>query len=441
MSFFTFITSVSSFLTDTVLTSVLLSGGIYLTLKTRFVQIRCFKEGIKNTFSGLFSKKSVDGVSPFAALATCLAAQLGTGNIVGVSSAILTGGPGTVFWIWVSSFFGSATAYCEAYFAQKTKIRENDGFSGGAAYYIKSAFSGKTGKILACAFSICSVSALGFTGVAVQSNSISVALKETFNIPPFLTGIFILTAAAFIIKGGNRAVTKFSEKTVPVLAGAYFALCFAVLIINFKNIPLCFRLIFSCAFTPEAFKGTITGITVKTVISQGIKRGLFTNEAGMGSTSGIHALSFAPTPHYQGTLAIASVFTDTFVMTSLTALCVICVLFTGHVTDFDTLSGSLAVTKAFSCVLGHKGAGIFTATAILFFAFASVIGWFLSGKLSCTYLFGKKSEKIYCVASLIFVFLGAVFPSQTVWTLTDIFNTFMVLTNLPSLIKLSGKDC
>lgn len=430
-----------SILTDFVLVIVLLGVGILLTFRTKFVQLRCLGEGLHNTFSGLFSKEKKSGISPFSALCTSLAAQLGTGNIVGAGAAVLTGGPGAVFWIWVSAFFGMATAYCEGVLAQKTKEKTSSGENtGGAAYYIKKAVGGNTGKILSGAFSLFSVCALGFTGVAVQSNSIAVALTEGLNIPAAVSGICLTVFAGIIIMKGTKAVTRFSEITVPVLAILYFSVCLLVLIFNINKFPEAFSLIFRCAFSVKAASGFISGISLKTIISQGIKKGLFTNEAGMGSCAAAHAISDAPSPHYQGTLALAGVFTDTFIMMTLTALSIITVLFTGNINPSSVTSGSQAVVLTFSSVLGERGAVIFTCISILFFAFASIVGWNLFGKASAVFLFGEKSTKLYTFASLIFIMLGTLFPSEIIWQLTDIFNTFMVLTNVTALINqnLSG---
>lgn len=436
-----YIERINTFITDNILIFALLGAGIFLTLKTRFVQLRSFSEGIRNMTGGLFSRDKSNGISPFAALATSLAAQLGTGNIVGAGSAIITGGPGAVFWMWVCAFFGMATSYAEAVLSQKTKIRLPDGtYTGGAAYYIKYAFEGKGGKLLSAAFSLFATVALGFTGVAVQANSISVALNEALGIPVFATGLIITASAALVIFKGTGAVARFSEKTVPVMALLYMGLCVSVIVKNIALVPESIKLIFSCAFSSEALFGGITGISVKAAISQGVKRGLFTNEAGMGSTSCAHALSDAPSPHYQGTLGIAGVFVDTFLMMSLTAISVITVLFTGDTPPDTSLTGSGAVTAAFASVLGFRGSAVFVALSVFFFAFASVLGWNTFGKITSRYLFGEKSEKLYIFSSLLFVFLGSVLSGSLVWTLTDLFNTLMVITNLPALCKCFHKN-
>lgn len=435
MLFCNLLNSFSGLFTDVILVAVLLSAGIFLSVKTKFVQLRCLKEGIRNTFSGLFSRNKKDGISPFSALSTSLAAQLGTGNIIGAGSAVLTGGPGALFWIWVSAFFGMATAYCEAFFAQRTKEK---GETPGAQQYIKYAFKGKSGELMSSGFSLCAMCALGFTGVAVQSNSIAFTASEGMGISPFITAVPLTLLSAFVITKGNGFITRLAEKTVPSVAGLYFAVCTGVIILNIKYLPRAVYLIFTGAFYPQALSGAITGLSLKTVISQGIKRGLFTNEAGMGSTATIHALSDAPSPHYQGTLSLAGVFTDTFVMMTLTATGIICVLFSRPL-DFSSLSPSDAVSLAFSSLLGEKAADIFLFISVSFFAFASIAGWSLSGRSAAFSVFGEKCRGIYLFSSLLFVFAGCLIPSATVWRLTDIFNTLMVLTNVPSLIKLSSE--
>ncbi len=427
-----------AFFTDIILPVTLLFTGIFLTVKLKFVQVRYLFTGLRN----MFSKDSTapQGISPFASLMSSLAAQLGTGNIVGAGSAIITGGPGAIFWMWVSAFFGMATAYSEASLSIITRKQSKNGeYTGGAAYYIAYAFSGKTGKILSCLFSLFATIALGFTGVAVQSNSISSALNEAFGLPFFVTGIGITLFAAVFILRGTKAVTGFAEKTIPVFGVLYTLCCLAVIVFNIKNLLPAVRLIFTCAFSPKALFGGITGIGIKEAVTQGIKRGLFTNEAGMGSSPSAHALSSTEDPHFQGTLGIAGVFIDTFLMLSITALGIITVLYTGENPPSLSLTGSEAVSLAVGSVFGVKGASVFIALSVLFFAFASILGWNLYGKSSALYLFGEKSERIYIFSSLFFTFLGCIMPVKTVWLLTDLFNTLMVLTNTPAILKLSEK--
>ncbi len=435
-----FLYGITEAFTDSVLPVLLLTSGIYLTVKMRLVQIKSFPEGIKNTFSGLKNKKDNGGISPFGALATSLAAQLGTGNIVGAASAIIAGGPGAVFWMWVSAFFGMAISYTEAAAAQLTKVPVNGGFTGGAAYYIRYKLKTAAGKYLAGAFSLFSVVALGFTGVAVQANSVTTAINEAFGIPSFVTGIIITLAAGCVLFGGTRAVARLCEKTIPVLAVLYLLGCTVIIAVHVDRLPAAVYRVFACAFSSDALFGGITGITVKKAITQGIKRGLFTNEAGMGSTPSAHALCDAPSPHFQGTLGLTGVFIDTFVVLSFTAFAVITVLYTGDTPPDGALTGSGAVSLAFASVFGERGAAIFIALSVTFFAFASVLGWFILGKSSAVYLFSEKSEKTYTFSSLMFVFLGSIFPGSLLWTLTDVFNTLMVLTNIPALLKYKKED-
>ncbi len=426
------------FLTDILLPAALLLTGIFLTVRLNFVQVRYLFTGLRNMLSG--EKADSHGISPFASLMASLAAQLGTGNIVGAGSAIITGGPGAVFWMWVSAFFGMATAYSEASLSIITRKRLKNGeIQGGAPYYIQQAFESRGGKILSSLFSLFATVALGFTGVAVQSNSISFAMNEAFGIPFFITGGLVTLAAAFFILRGTRAVTALAEKTVPLFGVLYVLFSVAVLIFNVRNLPLAVRLIFTGAFSPEALFGGITGIGIKEAVTQGVKRGLFTNEAGMGSSPAAHALSSSDNPHFQGTLGLAGVFIDTFLMLGITALGIITVLYTGDTAPSALLSGSEAVTISMASLLGDKGASVFIALSVLFFAFLSVLGWNLYGKATAVFLFGEKSKGIYLISSLFFIFSGAVMPVRTVWLLTDIFNSLMVLTNVPALIRLSGK--
>lgn len=429
-----------AFLTDILLPVTLMLTGVFLTFRLDLVQLRYLKDGLKNTLSGIFSKEKSDGISPFAALAASLGAQLGTGNIAGAGSAIITGGPGAVFWMWTAAFFGMATSYSEAVLSQKTKVKHPDGHTdGGAPYYIKEAFSGKTGKLLSGAFCLFSTAALGFTGVGVQSNSVSYALKEAFGLPVAVSAVFLTLFSLIILRLDTKKLTSLSAKAIPLMTVLYVLVSISVIIKNIDMLGNAFLLIFRCAFSPGAFLGATFGISVKTAVAQGIKRGLFTNEAGMGSTSAAHSLSDAPTAHYQGTMGIAGVFIDTFLMLSLTAIAVICVLYRNPCEDLKLLSGSEAVSLAFSDVLGTRGASAFIAVSILLFAFASIIGWSSFGKTSCIYLFGEKSSGIYTLSSLIFVFVGACISSDFIWNLTDVFNAFMVFTNVPALIKLSSR--
>ncbi|MBR2079958.1 MAG: sodium:alanine symporter family protein [Clostridia bacterium] len=441
----TVVQKINFYLSDYILIALLIGTGLFFTVKTRFVQIRYFPEAMKKAFGGIKLKggKQKGGLSSFQALATAIAAQVGTGNIVGACGAILIGGPGAIFWMWVIAFFGMATIYAEAVLAQETRIVNEDGtVYGGPVYYIQKAFKGKLGKVLAGFFAVASILALGFMGSMVQSNSIGETCSEAFGIPGWTVGIVVALIAGFIFIGGADRIASVTEKIVPVMALMYIVGGLVLLAIKIKNVPESFIMIFRYAFTPNALLGGSIGAALKKAISQGAKRGLFSNEAGMGSTPHAHALAKVEKPHDQGVIAMAGVFIDTFVVLTMTALVVISTLYAG---DGILSSGAAeGVSKAnmaqlaFGSVFGTKGGNIFVAVCLFFFAFSTIISWNLFGKVNAIYLFGKKSEKIYAVIAVIFTFLGSCLSNDLVWELTDMFNQLMVLPNAVSLLALSG---
>lgn len=441
----TVVQKINFYLSDYILIALLIGTGLFFTVKTRFVQIRYFPEAMKKAFGGIKLKggKQKGGLSSFQALATAIAAQVGTGNIVGACGAILIGGPGAIFWMWVIAFFGMATIYAEAVLAQETRIVNEDGtVYGGPVYYIQKAFKGRLGKVLAGFFAVASILALGFMGSMVQSNSIGETCSEAFGIPGWTVGIVVALIAGFIFIGGADRIASVTEKIVPVMALMYIVGGLVLLAIRIKNVPESFIMIFRYAFTPNALLGGSIGAALKKAISQGAKRGLFSNEAGMGSTPHAHALAKVEKPHDQGVIAMAGVFIDTFVVLTMTALVVISTLYAG---DGILSSGAAeGVSKAnmaqlaFGSVFGAKGGNIFVAVCLFFFAFSTIISWNLFGKVNAIYLFGKKSEKIYAVIAVIFTFLGSCLSNDLVWELTDMFNQLMVLPNAVSLLALSG---
>lgn len=443
---------INSYLSDYILIILLIGTGVFFTIRTRFVQVRCFGESMKKTFGNinLNGKKHKGGLSSFQALTTAIAAQVGTGNIVGACGAILIGGPGAIFWMWIIAFFGMATIYSEAILAQKTRVVHEDGtVSGGPVYYIRTAFKGKFGKFLAGFFAVAITLALGFMGTMVQSNSISEACNTAFGIPEWIIGIALCIIAFFIFIGGIQRIGSVTEKIVPVMAVLYIIGGLIVLCIRIKYIPETFGLIFKYAFNPTAIVGGSLGYAIKTAISQGVKRGLFSNEAGMGSTPHAHALANVKDPHDQGVVAMAGVFIDTFVVLTMTALVVISTLFTeggilhNQVLNAENLA-ALGVSKtnaaqiAFGSAFGNNTVGnMFVAICLLFFAFSTIVGWNLFGRINVNYLFGKKSNLIYSVIAIIFIFLGSVLSNDLVWELTDMFNNIMVIPNVMALIALS----
>lgn len=436
---------INLYLSDYILIILLVGTGLFFTVKTRFVQVRCFGEGLKQVFGGIFSKdKNSGGISSFQALATAVAAQVGTGNIVGACGAILVGGPGAIFWMWIIAFFGMATIYAEAVLAQETKEVQADGtVFGGPVYYIKKAFPGKFGKVMASFFSVATFLALGFMGAMVQSNSISSSCETAFGIPGWLTGLIVAAAAGIIFLGGVKRLASVTEKIVPIMAMLYIVGSIIILAVRAKYLPETFAIIFKYAFRPDALIGGGIGYALKTAISQGVKRGLFSNEAGMGSTPHAHALADVKKPHDQGVSAMVGVFIDTFVVLTMTGLVVISTLYAGN----GILSSGIApdgVSKAnmaqlaFSSIMGDKFGSAFIAVCLLFFAFSTIISWNYFGKINIMALFGKKSVPVYMVIAIIFTFLGSILSNDLVWELTDMFNQLMVIPNVPALIALSG---
>ena len=457
--------TINSTLSDYILIILLVGTGIFFTVCTRFVQVRCFGEGIKQVFGGIFSKHKGNGLSSFQALATAIAAQVGTGNIVGASGAILVGGPGAIFWMWVIAFLGMATNYAEAVLAQKTREVDGEHISGGPVYYIKRAFRGTFGKILAFIFAIAAVLALGFMGLMVQSNAIAESFSTAFGIPKNFTwiiGLVLVAFCALIFFGGVKLLASITEKLVPFMAIAFLICGAVILCIRIQYIPQTFGMIFKYAFTPVSLIGGGVGIALKTAISQGAKRGLFSNEAGMGSTPHAHAMASVKHPHEQGVAAMLGVFIDTFVVLTTTALVLISTLYCGngllagqtgsaYEALIDSETGKIANTNAmqkavssafgdvFGDVFGNAFGSIFVAICLFFFAFSTIICWNFFGRLNAQYLFKNKKVfvVIYSVLSIVFVFLGTVLKSDLVWELTDFFNYLMVLPNVIALIALS----
>ena len=452
---FPIVTKINEYLSNYILVFLLLGVGLWYSLKPRFVQVRCFKEGWNSVFGNLSlrGKKHDSGMSSFQALATAIAAQVGTGNIVGASGAILTGGPGAIFWMWIIAFFGMATIYAEATLAQETRIVEKDGnVKGGPVYYITTAFKGGFGKFLAGFFAVAITLALGFFGCMVQSNSIGATMETAFGIPSWVVGIVLIVICAFIFLGGVQRLASVTEKVVPLMAAVFLFGGLIVLAVRIKYIPETFAMIFRYAFEPQAIVGGGFGYAIKLAISQGAKRGLFSNEAGMGSTPHAHALANVKNPHEQGTVAIIGVFIDMFIILTLNALVIISTLYAGDgplagcgaAARSSTFNKTNLAQCAFGTVFGYKAGSMFVAICLFFFAFSTVLGCNMFGKINVAYLFGKnaKSEKIattvYNVISLAFIFLGTLASNDLVWELSDMFNQLMVLPNVIALIACGG---
>ena len=381
-------------------------------------------------------------MSSFQALTTAIAAQVGTGNITGCATALVSGGPGALFWTWVSAFFGMATIYAEAVLAQHYKTTVNGHVTGGPAYYIRAAFKGKVGKVLATVFSVLIILALGFMGNMVQSNSIGDAFHNAFGLNRLAVGVVVAAIAAFIFLGGVQRIAAVTEKVVPIMAAFYILGCIVILVINAKALPGALAQVFVLAFEPQAMAGGIAGVTVQQSMRFGVARGLFSNEAGMGSTPHAHAQANVKNPHQQGVVAMIGVFIDTFVVLTMTALVVISTLYAGNGPlahgAVDGISKTNMAQLAFSSVFGDTLGNAFVAICLLFFAFSTIVGWNLFGRINVNYLFGKKANLAYSIIAIIFIFLGSCLSNDLVWELTDMFNQLMVLPNMIALVALSG---
>lgn len=425
----------SDILWNSLLLFLLVGTGVFFTIRLRGVQLRRFGEGVHRVFGNftLRGKKADDqGMSSFQALATAIAAQVGTGNITGCATALVSGGPGALFWVWVSAFFGMATIYAEAVLAQRYRTTVNGKVTGGPAYYIRAAFKGTFGKVLAGVFSVLIILALGFMGNMVQSNSIGDAFHNAFGMSHLAVGIVVALIAAFIFLGGVQRIAAVTEKIVPIMAAFYIVGCVVILVMNYKTLPNAFTQIFVLAFNPQAMAGGVAGVTVQQAMRFGVARGLFSNEAGMGSTPHAHALAKVNHPREQGAVAILGVFIDTFVVLTLTGL----VLITSGLIP-EGLTGTALTQAAFSQAFGGFGP-VFIAICMFFFAFSTIIGWYFFGQSNFKALFGEKALPVYSVIVVVFILVGSTLKVDLVWAMADFFNGLMAVPNLLALLALSG---
>lgn len=408
-------------------------GTIYLGAP-QFVNFgRCWKQ----TFGGIFKKKDkkaddVQSMSSFQALATAIAAQVGTGNVAGVATAIISGGPGAIFWMWVSAFLGMSTIFAEAVLAQKYREVRGGEYIGGPAYYISKGLKWKGSKYLAGFFSISLIIALGLVGNLVQSNSISGAVIQVTPLPPIAIGVIIAALAALVFIGGMKRIASFAELVVPFMALLYIIGAGAILV-QFSDmiIPTLKNIVFG-AFNPQAIVGGGAGVAVKQAIRYGVARGLFSNEAGMGSTPHAHATANVKHPVQQGFVAMVGVFIDTVVICTATALIILVTR-----ANESGLQAAAVTQEAFNRAFGNGGA-IFLAISLSFFAFTTIVGWYYFGESNIRYLFGKKGITPYRILVCVFIIIGSSLTGQVdlVWNMADMFNGIMVLPNLLALFIL-----
>ncbi len=432
---------------------VLLVGtGILMTVLTKVFQISHFGYWMKHTLGSIFTDRHITkhtgtedkSISQFQSLCTALAATIGTGNIVGVSSALIFGGPGAIFWMWIVAFFGMMTNYSEnvlgIYYRKKNEKGE---WSGGAMYYLKDGLGAKkgmkgVGAVLAVLFSLfCLLASFGIGNMS-QINSIAGNMKAAFHIPTLATGIVLMILAGLVILGGIKRIASVTEKLVPVMALLYIVGALVVCALNINQFGAVFASIFKGAFAMKAVGGGIVGSGIKLAITWGMKRGVFSNEAGLGSSVMVHSSSNVKEPVRQGMWGIFEVFADTIVVCTLTAFVVLSSglvdLNTGEV--LSSSEGSALVGEAFSKVFGSLGPA-FIAVAILLFAFSTVLGWSHYGTKAFEYLFGSKATIIYRVIFIVFIVFGATMNLQLAWDLSDTFNGLMAIPNLIGVLTLS----
>lgn len=411
---------------------LLCGTGLFYTFKLRFVQIRKFGLAARFLLGGasLFGKRAdKSGMSSFQALATAIAAQVGTGNVAGTATALVSGGPGALFWLWVAAFFGMATIFAEAVLAQTYKSTDAHGHVvGGPAYYITKGL-GEKFRPMAVFFSIAIIIALGCIGNMVQSNSISMAMNTAFEIPLLVTGALTAVLAGIVFFGGVGRLASVTEKIVPFMAAIYIVGGTFVIICHASQIIPAFELIFTAAFNPQAVAGGALGLTVAKAMQFGVARGLFSNEAGMGSTPHAHAIAKVEHPCEQGLVAMFGV-AATVVVVTFTG---IVILVTG-VLDYS-VTGIELTQRAYTVGLGGIGTS-FVALCLFFFAFSTIIGWYFFGEQNVRFLFEGRGVTVYRVIVCAFIVLGATLKVDLVWALADLFNGLMVIPNLIALLAL-----
>lgn len=434
--------SINSVLWNIFLIILLCGVGIYFTVRTKGIQFRKFKQSFKSTFGSitLSGKKAseMEGMTSFQSLITSISAQIGTGNLAGVATAMISGGPGAVFWMWVSAILGMATIYAEATLAQRYKTTVNGELVGGPAYYIRAAIKGPAGRVTAAIFSALIIVALGFMGNMVQANSVGGAMEAAFGVPSEIVGAVLAIISLLVFLGGVKRIVAVAEKVVPFMAVFFTLASLIVMIVNFRNIIPAFYDIFVGAFNPQAVLGGILGVNVQQAIRFGIARGLFTHEAGMGSTPHAHALARVKNPCEQGLVAMMGVFIDTIVLLPLTVFAILTSGVLGSTDETGAFVTGIELTQsAFAQVFGHFGY-IIIAICVFFFAFATIMGWYFFGLSNVKYLFGKKAVSVYAVLVSVFVGVGCALKVDLVWSLADLFNGLMVIPNILALLLLGG---
>lgn len=438
---------------------LLVGTGVYLSIRTGFLQFRKFGYAMKNTIGKIFKKQTSGSgeVTPFQAMTTALAATVGTGNIAGVTGAIVVGGPGAVFWMWLSALFGMVTKYAEVVLAVKYRERNPQGdWVGGPMYYIKNGL-GKNWKWLAVCFSVLGALAAFGIGNMTQINTIASSINTAIDafggntaaasvkilgqlvpVSSIVIGSAGAVIVALVLLGGIKRIGSVTEKLVPFMAAVYIICSLCVVIVNADSLGKIFAMIFQGAFNADAALGGAFGIAIKTTIQKGVGRGVFSNEAGLGSAPMAHAASSESNPVKQGMYGIFEVFMDTIVICTLTALTVLCGIENGVAVSWGGSAGTEMISAAFGTVFGAKAGSLIVAVGICLFALSTILSWSLYGTRCCEFLFGHKSVRIYQAIFILVVVIGAFLELELVWNIADTLNGFMAIPNLIALLGLSG---
>lgn len=399
--------------------------GLLFIIKLSFFSRGMIKYIFKNTVFSLAKSKKSDGLSPFSAMATALGGTIGVGNTVGVASAIISGGYGAVLWMIIASFFGMAIKYAEIYLAVKFKTKNG----GGAMYYIS---KGLKSPALATIFAVVCLFASFGMGNMAQSNAVSQYISQSFNVTGYISGIFCAVITFYMVCGGIKRIGKISAVTVPFMAVIYIIMALGIVIINIRNLPSAVKEIFSCAFDFGSVSGGIGGFLLSDAIRYGFARGLFSNEAGMGSSPTAHAASQESVPSKQAVWGVFEVFADTVAVCGITALAIVC-------SGVHSCNPAQLVYNMFFSTYGSFG-GIFLSISIIFFALASIFCWYIYGQACLDFICKNKFLTVFYRLVFSFaVFLGAVTNIEAVWNISDIFNAIMAFINLISIVLLSDR--
>lgn len=435
---------------------LLVGTGVYLSYKVGFIQIRKFTYVMKNTIGKMFDKTELkDGeISPFQAVTTALAATVGTGNIAGVTGAIVVGGPGAVFWMWISAFFGMITKYSEVVLAVKYREKNDKGdWVGGPMYYIKNGLGEKMNWLAVLFCLLGGIAAFGI-GNMTQVNTIANSIDNAFislgfssvnfvvfgqnvSIIKLVTGIIVSGLIGLVLFGGIKRIGSFAEKLVPIMALIYVIVSIMFLIFNYHFIDDAFMMIFKGAFNARAAIGGGVGIAIMTTIQKGVGRGVFSNEAGLGSAPMAHASTSETNPVKQGLYGIFEVFMDTFIICTITSLILLCGYLSGVEIVWGMDAGTELIASSYSSLFGNQIGSLIVAICITLFAFSTILSWALYGSRCCEFIFGTKSIKVYQILFMIVIVIGACLKLDVVWTIADTLNGFMAIPNLIAILTLS----